>query len=173
TNPQYLTYNVLDVPSVMTVQDGSGNRVAQTTVSYDGPLPAPSGISTSHDPSPANGNIRGNATSISRWLSGSTVATANCPVTVSNGNLTTTKTYLDTGMVSQAKDACLQPTNFQFSLLYAGAYLTSSCDSLNHCTTMDYDFNTGSVTGSTDPNGQITGNKTSYTYDSIGRLTNI
>jgi RHS repeat-associated protein len=170
---QYTDNNVLDVPTVISVQDGSGSPVSQTTISYDDAIPSALGVTISHEANPVNANVRGNATSISHWLSGNTVATPNCPVAVSNGNLTTTKTYLDTGMVSQAKDACLQPTNFQFSSVYAGAYLTSSCDALNHCTTMDYDFNTGSITGSTDPNGQITGKKTTYTYDNIGRLTNI
>jgi RHS repeat-associated protein len=170
---QYKDNNVLDVPTVITVQDGSANTVSQTTISYDGAIPGASGVSTSHEANPVNGNIRGNPTSVGRLLSGSTVSTPNCPVAVSNGNLTTTKTYLDTGMVSQVKDACLQQTNLQFSSLYAGAYLTSSCDALNHCNTMDYDFNTGSITGSTDSNGQVTGNKTTYTYDGIGRLTNV
>ncbi|HEX3156032.1 MAG TPA: hypothetical protein VHV32_15495, partial [Candidatus Angelobacter sp.] len=168
---QYRDNNVLDVPTVITVQDGSGTTASQTTIAYDGAVPGASGITTSHEANPVNGNIRGNATSVNRWLNGSTVSTPNCPVT--SGPLTTTKTFLDTGMVSQTKDACLQPTNFQFSSLYAGAYLTSSCDALNHCTTMNYDFNTGAITGSTDPNGQITGTKTSYTYDGIGRLTNV
>jgi RHS repeat-associated protein len=172
-NSQYLTYNVLNVPSAVTVQDGSGNRISQSTIAYDGAIPAASGISTSHDLNPANGNVRGNATSISRWLSGSTVSTTNCPVTVTNGSLTNTKAYLDTGMVSQSKDACAKPTDFQYSSLYAGAYLTSSCDALNHCTTMDYDLNTGAITGITDPNGKITGNKTSYVYDDIGRVTSV
>jgi RHS repeat-associated protein len=168
---QYKDNNILDVPTVITVQDGSGNTASQTTIAYDGTVPSASGITTSHEANPVNGNVRGNATSISRWLNGSTVSTPNCQVT--QGPLTSSKTFLDTGMVSQTKDACLQPTNFQFSSVYAGAYLTSSCDALNHCTTMDYDFNTGSITGSTDPNGQVSGKKTSYTYDSIGRLTNI
>jgi YD repeat-containing protein len=158
---------------VITVQDGSGHTASQTTIAYDGAIPLASGITTSHEANPVNANVRGNATSIGNWLNSSTVSTANCPVAVTNGSLTTTKTYLDTGMVSQVKDACLQQTNFQFSALYAGALQTSSCDALNHCTTMDYDFNTGSITGSTDPNGQVSGKKTSYTYDSIGRLTNI
>lgn len=173
TNSQYLTYNVLNVPSVVTVQDGTGNRVSQATISYDEAFPAASGISTSHDGNPINGNVRGNPTSTGRWLSGSTVSTPNCPVSVSNGSLTTTKVYLDTGLVSQSKDACGKQTNFQYSSLYYGAYPTSSCDALNHCTTVDYNFNTGGITGSTDPNGQVTGKKTTYTYDDIGRLTNI
>jgi YD repeat-containing protein len=172
-NSQYLTYNVLNVPSAVTVQDGSGNRISQTTVSYDEAFPGASGISTSHDPNPPNGNLRGNATTTSVWLSGSAVATPNCPVAISNGSLASTKTYLDTGMVSQIKDACGQQATFQYSSLYYGAYPTSSCDALNHCTTMDYNFNTGGITGSTDPNGQVTGKKTTYTYDDIGRLTNI
>jgi RHS repeat-associated protein len=165
----YKDNNVLDVPSLITVQDGSANNVSQTTILYDGAIPGASSILTSHEANPVNANVRGNATSVSLWLSGNTVATPNCPVAVSNGNLTTTKTYLDTGMVSQTKDACLQQTNFQFSSLYAGAYLTSSCDALNHCTTMDYDFSTGATTGVTDPNAK----KITYAYDSIGRVTTI
>src|SRR5260221_11468122 len=38
---------------------------------------------------------------------------------------------------------------------------------------MDYDLNTGAITGIADPNGQVTGKKTTYTYDAIGRITSI
>jgi RHS repeat-associated protein len=76
-------------------------------------------------------------------------------------------------MVSQSKDACGQPTNFLYSSLYAGAYLTSSCDALNHCSTMDYNFNPGLISTVTDPNGQTTSKKTTYVYDDIGRVTSV
>lgn len=168
---QYLSYNVLNVPSGVAVYDAANNRIAQTTNSYDETVPAASGISTSHNLNPVNGNVRGNLTSINHWLNGSTVSTANCPVSVTNGYLMESKTYLDTGMVSQSTDPCHHATTFQYSSLYAGAYLTSTCDALNHCTTVDYNQNPGSVTGITDPNGQVTGKKTSYIYDDLGRLT--
>src|SRR6185437_12910995 len=163
---QYKDNNVLDVPTVITVQNGSG-AASQTTFAYDAVAPSASGISTSHEANPVNGNVRGNRTSISQWLSGSAVSTPNCAVAVTNGSLTSTKTYLDTGLVFQSTDACGQQSNFQFSSFYAGAYPTSSCDPLNHCTTMDYDFNTGATTGVTDPNAK----KITYAYDSVGRVT--
>lgn len=170
---QYLSFNVLDVPSGITVKDGSGNPVSQTTTSYDEVTPASSGISSSHDLSPANGNIRGNATTTHEWLSGSTVSTTSCPVSVSNGFLATTKTYLDTGMSSQSTDACGHQTTLQYSSTYAGAYLTQSCNALNQCSTMSYDLNTGAVTQVTDSNGQKTGKTTTYSYDNFGRLKNV
>lgn len=151
------------------MQNGSGTTFSQTTIAYDGAVPSASGISTSHEANPVNGNVRGNRTSISQWLSGSAVSTPNCAVAVTNGSLTSTKTYLDTGLVFQSTDACGQQSNFQFSSFYVGAYPTSSCDPLNHCTTMDYDFNTGATTGVTDPNAK----KITYAYDSIGRVTTI
>jgi RHS repeat-associated protein len=172
-NSLYLTYNIVDLPNVVTVQDASGNRVSQSTISYDETPAGTSGISTSHDANPPNGNIRGNPTTTSVWLSGSTVSTTSCPVSVSNGSLTATNTYLDTGLVSQSNDACGHQTSLQYSALYAGAYPTQSCNALNQCTTMDYDLNTGLITGLTDPNGQITGKKTTYAYDNIGRLIGI
>lgn len=170
---QYLSFNVLDVPSGITVQDGSGNQVSQTTISYDEATPAASGISTSHDLNPANGNIRGNATTTHVWLSGSTTSTTTCPVAVSNGFLTTTKSYLDTGMLSKGTDACGHQTTSQYSSTYAGAYVTQSCNALNQCSTMSYDLNTGAVAQVTDPNGQTTGKNTTYSYDNFGRLKSI
>src|SRR5262249_55244280 len=85
-----------------------------------------------------------------------------------NGYLTETRSYLDTGMPSQATDSCGHPSTFQYDATpYSGAYLTKSCDALNHCTTMSYNLNPGLPADVTDPNGRTTG----HSYDSIGRLT--
>jgi YD repeat-containing protein len=172
-NSLYQTFNILDLPNVVTVQDGAGNQISRSTISYDESAPGSSGISTSHNANPLNGYIRGNATTTSSWLSGSTASTTSCPVAVSNGLLSATKTYFDTGMASQSTDPCGHPMTFQYSSLYVGAYPTQSCNALNQCSTMDYDFNTASLARLTDPNGQITGKSTTYTYDDLGRLKTI
>lgn len=169
TGAQYRTFNVLDVPiSVSVLNPGGGGSL--TSYAYDETVPAASGITTSHDSAPPNGNVRGNLTSIKNWENGNVVATSTCSVSGVNFFLTQTKTYLDTGMVSQSRDACGHTTTNQYAATpFAGAYLTQRCDPLNHCATLDYDLNTGLLASTTDPNNQ----KTSYTYDSFARLTDI
>jgi RHS repeat-associated protein len=166
---QYSNYNVLNVPSTTQVFDGAGNSVAQTNTSYDQVLPTASGITTQLDVNPINGNVRGNPTSHSQWLNGSTVSTSNCPVAVTNGFLTSTTRYFDTGTISQSSDPCGHMATIQYSSTYAGALPTSVCDALNHCHTMTYDFNTAALASTTDANNQVT----SSTYDNFGRLTQI
>jgi hypothetical protein len=78
---QYLAYNILDAPSTVAISN-SASMVSQTTFNYDESTPIGSTISISHDLFPANGNIRGNQTSIQHWLNGTVVSTPSCPVAV-------------------------------------------------------------------------------------------
>lgn len=177
-NSNYLTYNLLDLPSSVQVS-GSGPG-SSTTYSYDqyNPL-GQSGITTQHV-TPPNGNYRGNLTSTSRWLNGSTVNTGNCQITVSNGYLTNYKTYNDTGTVATSVDSCgisytdpNHTTSYTYSSTYVGALVTQTqyptTNGVNHITSAAYDFNTGLMTSSTDQNSLTT----TYQYDQMLRTLQI
>jgi RHS repeat-associated protein len=172
TNSNYLTFNLMNTPRAVTVYDGGGTQIGQTLSNYDETLPAPSGVNTSFNSTPENGNFRGNVTTVRRWLSGTAVSTPNCPVAVSNGFITQTNGYLDSGLISQTNDPCNHPLTFQYAAAAAsgaGVYPTQVCDALNHCTSVQYDYNSGLSTSTTDPNGQAT----NRFYDNLGRITKI
>ena len=188
TNPSYLNNNFLDLVASETVLDGNGNQVSQTVYGYDEfPLQA-SGVSTQHDGSPANGNIRGNLTSVRRWLNGSAAATANCQA-AANGYVATYTQYYDTGTVYQTTDACgggpgdpQHTTTHFYDPAYAGAYSTMTCNPLGQCVSGTYDFNTGLLTSFTNANAAPTQRASGatpgdaahtrrYTYDDLWRTT--
>src|SRR5262249_33585242 len=170
SDSNYLTYNILDTPSSSITYDTAGTQVAKTLTYYDETALGASGVSVSRDTAPPNGSFRGHATTVKHWLNGSVVSTPSCPVSVTNGYLAQTMTYLETGMVSQSQDACKNATTMQYAATpYAGAYPTSVCNALSQCATKSYDLNTGQLAGVTDPNNRTTAN----TYDDIGRLANI
>jgi RHS repeat-associated protein len=187
SNSNYLTYNFLDLVSSSTVQDGSGNQVAKTTYGHDEYPLNSSGVATQFNSSPANGGIRGNQTSMHRWLNGSTTSTPNCAISVNNGYLVTYAQYNDTGTVYKSVDACgtsasdaNHTTTHIYDLAYAGAYSTKTCNPLGQCVSGTYDINTGLLTSFTDANAsyQASGttagdpaHTTNYSYDSRWRLT--
>lgn len=149
SNSSYLTYNLLKTPASVKVQDGGGTQRAYTTYAYDGSALSSSGITTQHDASPANGSVRGNQTSVSRWLN------------TTGGNLTSSAVYFDTGTANTMTDPKGNTTTYAFSSTYAGAYPTTVTNALHQATTNVYDFNSALLTSTTDPNSQTT----SYTYD--------
>jgi hypothetical protein len=160
SNSNYLNYNLLHLTGNISIYEGNGSLKASTSYAYDESTPASSGISTQHDSAPPNSPYRGNQTSISRWLSGSTVSTTNCPVSVSNGYLISRITYQDTGMPSVSSDACGYSTTFTYSSAFAGAYATSIQNALGQTSSTGYDSNTGLIASQTDPNNQTT----TFTY---------
>jgi RHS repeat-associated protein len=170
--------HIIDKPLTVTLTDGASppNQIAQATYTYDNysgnPLASTGACQTTSasQPSPAapqhdyqafctSNTVRGNLTQVSKWLN-----TTGGSITVA------TNQFDDTGNIVQAKDALGNPTNFQFSPSFGYAYLTKATNALGQIATKNYDFNTGFVVSETDANGQTTGLKTSYTYDSIGRL---
>ena len=172
-NSNYLTYNILDPLYTVAVYDNSANKCkgvatycAYTYFGYDEGTLQSSGITTQHDPSPVNKPYRGNQTSTHRWLNGSTVAQNNCNA-VSTGYLVLNEVFFDTGEVQSSSDACGYSSSFLYSPTYAGAFPTTITNSLGQQTVNTYDPNTGLLTGTTDPNQQLT----SYGYDSSLRLT--
>jgi RHS repeat-associated protein len=175
SNSTYLTNNLLDPPSSVQITDGGGTQRAYTTYGYDeyGLQTSGIGATQQHDLTPVDGTQRGNLTSVHRWLNGSATATTNCNISVSNGYLISYKTYYDTGMVYQATDPCgssagdtKHTSTYAYSSTDWGAYLTTITNPLGQSTINTYDFNTGLVASSEDPNLQTT----SFTYDNMWRL---
>jgi hypothetical protein len=143
-NSSYLMYNLLKIPSSVQVKDGGGTQRAYTTFAYDGSGLSSSGITTQHSSSPAGGSVRGNQTSVSRWLN------------TTGGYQTNSAVYFDTGTVNTATDPKGNTTTYAFSSTYAGAYLTTATNALHQARTNVYDFNEGLLISTTDPNGQLT-----------------
>jgi RHS repeat-associated protein len=134
---------IVDRPHQVTVQDGGGNPVAQTTYSYDQP-----GLG-----SPAGGT-RGNLTTVARWLN-----TSVDPVN-------TTFKYDDNGNVIQTTDPGGHQTSFTYGNNNAYVTLVTMPNTgVAHTTSATYDSNTGLMTSSTDQNGKVT----NFTYDGMLR----
>ena len=162
-NPAYYNLGMLDLPASTLVQDGGGNQVAYTTYNYDQTGLAASGITTQHDASPPTGSSRGNLTSVSHWLN------------TTNGWITSTTSYFDTGTVYQSTDPRGYTTTFSHDPAFAGAYVTqtqmpdTASSGAHHITQAWYDFNTGLKSSATDENNQTT----AYSYDNMWRLTSV
>ncbi|MGA9669745.1 MAG: hypothetical protein WBQ94_11075 [Terracidiphilus sp.] len=145
-NPPYLTANMMDLVASETVYDGGGNQAASSANSYDeSSYLTASGVSTQHT-SPITA-VRGNLTSVSRWLNGGTN-----PVSHTN--------WYDSGVPYQTLDPLTHSTTYGYSSTYAGALPTTITDALNYATTYTYDFNTGQKLTVKDPNSQTT----TYSY---------
>ncbi|HXA76626.1 MAG TPA: hypothetical protein VNV41_05785 [Candidatus Acidoferrales bacterium] len=144
-----LTNGIVDRPSTVSVYDGSSNLKAQTSCTYDGSTPVPSGITTQHV---AITGSRGNPTTVARLISGTSTASENL-------------TYFDTGTVNIHYDGNNNKTTYGYSGTYAGAYPTTVTNAKNQTTTNTYDINTGLLLSTIDPNSQ----PTSYTYNSLLR----
>ena len=143
SNSSYLTNNLLKLPSSVVVT-GTGPGL-KTTYGYDEANGSPSGI-------------RGNQTSVNRWLN------------TTGGYLTTSNVYSSAGLLTSSKDPKLNPpTTYGYGSCYAGSGPTSITNAQNQTTTYCYDLNTGLTTSVTDPNGQ----PISYTYDNMLRVTQI
>jgi RHS repeat-associated protein len=163
-NSNYLTANLLNLVQTSQIQDSSGNVCAETDYTYDNAsyLTA-SGVTTQHVAAPHS--VRGNLSSTTRQLAGSSTP---C---VSNPSWTAVTSYsnmYDTGTVYKAIDPLNHATTFAYSG-FAGAYPTTITNALNQPTINNYDFNTGLLISSEDPNLLTT----SYTYDNMFRLSTV
>ena len=161
-NPNYGTYlsnNLLNLVYSTQITDGT-NQKAYVQFGHDESAAIASGMGASQnlDTSVWTGTLRGNQTSINRWLNLPTVKT-----------ITSTTTYYDTGMASVAKDPLLYPTTYFYSSAFQDAYATQAKNALNQSVYNNYDYNTGMLLSTTDVNGQITSNS----YDNAWRLTNV
>ena len=160
TASSYLAFNLLDRVSSVTTYNGNGNQVAQTTYGYDESSLQPSGINTQHDTTLDNPGIRGNRTSVSRWIN------------TTGGALKTTATYYDTGTPYQVTDPAGNVTTnfygagFQTKTSFAGAYVTQVQNALQQNTFFDYDFGTGLRIATQDANQQVS----TSDYDFLNRI---
>jgi YD repeat-containing protein len=120
--------------------------------------PVASGISTNHVSLPT-GTLRGNQTSVCRWLN------------TTGGTLCTHTTYYDTGMPYQVTDSRGNITTYSYSPTYAGAYVTQATmpatGSVQHVVSATYDFDTGKLATFTDQNNQVF----HYYYDPLWRMS--
>jgi RHS Repeat len=171
---------IFDEPDSVTVTDASGSMLKQRTYIYDGQTVFSSGVSTGWA---APSGARGNATSVTDWLS-----TGASPVT--------TYTYWDTGQVRSMTDPCgngncpdmsgtNHTTTYSYSDAYASgagappsgvqtnAYLTQATypnTGVAHVERFTWGYNDGLVHSRTDQNSQTT----SYSYtDPLLRLTDV
>lgn len=170
TNSSYSTNNLLDLLGSVTVTNGNGYQCAQVSFTYDAPgRLLSSGITTQHN-APFAGGVRGNISSATNQLSATP-----CQSGSSWTPVTAYSTYFDTGMRAADQDPLGRITSYVYSPRYfAGAYLTqinlpdtNSPNLAHHQINQNYDLNTGLITSYTEQNG----NKTSYSYDSMWRLT--
>ena len=159
--PSYLSANILDKVSSVTVYNGSGTQISKTTYGYDESALQPSGVTVNFT-STGSGIPRGNQTSVKRWLN------------TTGGTLNTTTSYFDTGMPYQVTDPLSHVTTFAYSSTYAGGYVTQTnlpdtgSPAVHHFVNGAYDFNTGKLTTLTDQNSQ----PFNYTYDALWRISN-
>ncbi|HET6843007.1 MAG TPA: RHS repeat-associated core domain-containing protein [Candidatus Angelobacter sp.] len=153
-NGNYLTAHLVDLPASVIVKDGNGTRVAETDYVYDeSQYLTASGISTQHVSAPAA--VRGNLTTVKRWLN------------TSNSFVFTHTNWYDTGEVYQQTDALGNTTTHSYDAAYAGAYSTKTCNPLSQCVSGTYDFTSGLLTSFTDANSQ----SSNFAYDFMSRLT--
>jgi RHS repeat-associated protein len=155
-SPNSPTYN----PSTTTPltpcnqKTGSFTKLAETDSGYDDSARLfGSGITTQHVTAPSS--VRGNPTSVGRWLN------------TSNSLVTSYTNWYDTGVIYQRIDPMTHKSTSSYSTAFAGAYPTQTCDPMGHCVSGNYDFNTGLLTGFTDQNH----NSSTYGYDFMSRFT--
>ena len=138
--------NIVDAPLQIKIETGAGTVVAQTSVTYDGV----SVVATSGTPQHLSvSGSRGNATSVSFLVQGTTSLTRNF-------------TYFDTGTVQTVTDVNGAQTTFTYGTASCGnSFPTSVAEPLSLSKSMAWNCNGGVETSATDENGQVT----AFTYN--------
>jgi YD repeat-containing protein len=145
----YLAANLFDLPSTVTVQDGSGNPLSQTSYVYDNNAAASQGA-------------HGNLTSISRWVNTSPSA----PLVTSIAYKPNGMAYLQTDPYGNQTQVNSFQCNGLFPLQVTKAY--NSATTVPENFTYGYDATCLKLESMTDPNGIVT----KYAYnDPLDRLT--
>ena len=161
-NPNYASYlgnNMLNLVYSTQITDKNNNPIAYTQYGYDEtPTTAYTTTPQNLDTNVWTGSLRGNRTSVNRWLNLPTAKT-----------VTSTTTYYNTGMPSVVTDPLLHQTTYSYSSTFQDAYVTQVQNALTPPQSVyyNYDLNTGLKTSTTDVNQLVT----NYNYDSMWRLS--
>jgi RHS repeat-associated protein len=177
---RYQDAHLVDLPATVVIKDGSGCALSETDYTYDeATYFTTTTVSTQHVAAPNPDPIRGNLTTVTRWLA---------PMSSCNpkgGTAVTSHTnWYDTGEPYQKIDPLGHTTTLSYDSAYASAYVTKTCSpqtgSVAHCVSGTYDFNTGMLTSLTNENAttQASGNAqgdtahtSNFAYDSMFRIT--
>lgn len=180
TNQSYRDRNLLGLVSSVVIRDMTRNLpggvvIAQSSNSYDELSLLTCGATNWTDPSSF---IRGNVTSMTRWLNYNGSALLAFP---GGSYVTTHQQYDQCGSLRVTTDANGNQSQISYSSAFNYVYPTtvttavpdttgSHSLSQSLITTSNYDSNTGLVTATTDANGQVT----SMVYnDPLNRLTQV
>jgi RHS repeat-associated protein len=140
--------NLLDLPwkVVTNTADTGGNQCAETDYTYDEPsyLTTFGGTTTNHG-TPPSGSVRGNATTVQRWLS-----STPCQSGATGNFISTHANIYDTGEDYQDTDARGNITTHTYDSAYYGAYRTKTqmpdTGTVHHIVSGAYDLATGLIT---------------------------
>lgn len=116
TDPAYAAKDIHNRLTSITIKNAAGTQLSQTLTSYDsGTLTSVTGITHHDDANFGAGNtVRGNATQVQRWVSGSSY-------------LTTSRTYDTTGqMITQTN-----PLGHTHTYIYADNFFTDAAPPVN------------------------------------------
>jgi YD repeat-containing protein len=177
---RYQDAHLVDLPSSVVIKDGSGCALSETDYTDDEP-PYLTGttVATQHVAAPNPAPVRGNQTTVTRWL-----APASACNPKSGTAVTSHTNWYDTGEPYQKIDPLGHTSTLSYDSAYASAYVTQTCSpqtgSVTHCVSGTYDFNTGVLTSLTNENAtaQAVGNTpgdqahtSNFAYDSTFRIT--
>ncbi len=172
---RYLIAHMLDLPASVTIKDGNGCTLAVTEYKYDEGSLQPSGLGTTQQLMTAPNAVRGNQTSVIRWLAD--ISGCN----PKGGTAVTSHTgWYNSGLPYQQTDPLGHTATHSYDVAYKGAFSTRTCNHLNQCVSGTYDLNTGLLTSFTNSNAitQALGNTpgdsahtSSYSYDVMARMT--
>lgn len=158
----YITKHILNLPTQITIKDGSASIFARTDLAYDSTtLSSVTGASQHDDTNFGTGTTtRGNLTSVIRYSNAS----------AGSGGVTRTFNFDSLGNLILAQLDCCNQKTFSFSGGTQYAYPDSVVrgpTGLQFTSGYTWNFDTGLLTSSTDENGQTT----NFQYDSMNRLT--
>ncbi len=187
------TIHIRSLPTQQSVYDANGVERARTTYEYDtAPLGAlvdragitglvsRSGQAVGAGYAPTSDLMRGNPTKVTRWL----LATTG-PVAADTGIFSSSQ-YDVAGNIVKTRDSNNNDTTFDYSDSFSGSFTSNTFAFLKSTTspnpgsayggnmplvtTSTYDFSSGKVVSTTDPNGKVT----SFEYvDPLDRLTKV
>ena len=163
----YLSANLLNLVQTSQIQDANGGVCAETDYTYDNPsyFTVSSPPITEQHTTPPN-SVRGNLSSVTRQLASPSTP---CPTKPTWTAVTSYSNIYDTGTIYQSIDPLGNTTTFAYSTTFAGAYPTTITNALSQQTVNNYDWNTGLLVSSKDPNLLTT----SYSYDNMFRLSTV